>query len=438
MEERSKEEILSELYAIRAAMSLVSERQTATKKNQKEIEGSNEKIKFDLESLRKASAEIDNKRNGFLVANKIQDLTAQQAALKRARDELQKSIYESQADIKYFENQAKKQYKPAVPAIFFGIILAISFVIMLFVGWSNPFPDLTDSEQNALCIGLAAGIPVLLTIIFALIYHAIVIQPNSWDRKCIEGHIAKMQNTQQEIYHLESSINQLDNEISRQNMLAKRGARYYDEKSVEELNQRESRLKTEQRARENEEKQFILTKQSNITALAKESQEIIENARGLYTVIDFRDWANVDLIIFYYETGRADTMKEALQQVDRQRQNETLVKAVGMATEMIAKTILQSIGSLKNTLDHSFRKLSVQLEFQHQKSLEQVSKLGAELEAKLGEQAEELRLSAEAQARVQAANQEMTNALLKKINVSSTQLAYDMDVQMKLVHHIVV
>ena len=131
-------------------------------------------------------------------------------------------------------------------------------------------------------------------------------------------------------------------------------------------------------------------------------------------------------------------MKEALQQVDRQRQNETLVKAVGMATEMIAKTILQSIGSLKNTLDHSFRKLSVQLEFQHQKSLEQVSKLGAELEAKLGEQAEELRLSAEAQARVQAANQEMTNALLKKINVSSTQLAYDMDVQMKLVHHIVV
>ena len=46
------------------------------------------------------------------------------------------------------------------------------------------------------------------------------------------------------------------------------------------------------------------------------------------SVLDPRDWANIDLIIFYYETGRADTLKEALQQVDRQRQNEALIKAI--------------------------------------------------------------------------------------------------------------
>ena len=113
-----------------------------------------------------------------------------------------------------------------------------------------------------------------------------------------------------------------------------------------------------------------------------------------------------------------------------------------MATEMISKTIRQSVGSLEKTLDNSFRKLSVQLEFQHQESLEENARLGEQLEAqndrlaKLNEQTEELRLSAEAQARVQATNQAMTNALLAKINVSSTQLAYDMDKQMKLVHHI--
>ena len=445
MEERSKKEILSDLYAIRAAMSLVSERQDMTTKHQKAIEGANEKIRFDMESVRKESAKIDGERDSFLVTNKIQDLTKQQTALKQEKAELQNSISRKQQSIERIRNSAKGHYKPSVPAIFFGVVFGIGLLIGTFlvaghaaprgqVGWGG--------LEIGLSLGLGMGASVPLTIIFALVYHKIAIRPDYYGQKYIDEYIAEIQSAHQKIYHLESSINRLNEEIYRQNMLAKKGTRYNNVNHVEELEQKKLQLESERRARENEEKQFILTKQSNIAALAKESQEIIENAQKLYPVIDFRDWENVDLIIFYYETGRADTMKEALQQVDRQRQNETLVKAVGMATEMIAKTIQQSVGSLEKTLDNSFRKLSVQLEFQHQTSLEEVSKLGAKLEAqndrleKLNEQAEELRLSAEAQARIQATNQAMTNALLDKINVSSTQLAYDMDKQLKLVHHI--
>ena len=82
------------------------------------------------------------------------------------------------------------------------------------------------------------------------------------------------------------------------------------------------------------------------------------------------------------------------------------------------------------------------VECPHCHELKVAHRVGAKLEAqndrleKLNEQAEELRLSAEAQARVQAANQAMTNALLEKIERSSTDLAEDIDKQMKLVYDI--
>lgn len=56
---------------------------------------------------------------------------------------------------------------------------------------------------------------------------------------------------------------------------------------------------------------------SAIQAIAQRSQKILELAVETFPLIDFRDWENIDLIIYYFETGRADDMKEALQLVDR-------------------------------------------------------------------------------------------------------------------------
>ena len=44
MEERSKEEILSDLYAIRATMSLVSQKTDVTRREERQIASSNNKI----------------------------------------------------------------------------------------------------------------------------------------------------------------------------------------------------------------------------------------------------------------------------------------------------------------------------------------------------------------------------------------------------------
>ncbi len=45
--------------------------------------------------------------------------------------------------------------------------------------------------------------------------------------------------------------------------------------------------------------------------------------------LDYRDWQNVDLIIFYIETRRAETLKEALYQVDRRNQDYDINRACG-------------------------------------------------------------------------------------------------------------
>ncbi len=438
MEERSKEEILSELYAIRAAMSLVSQKNDVTDQYQNANERSRRGIENSLQRVSNAAETQKQQSSQYLIEPKMQELSHQMNTIKEEIDDKKKKVEKEKAQIDYLvgEESRRYRYEPSKPAKFFGILMAISVFLALIGQY------FTLEWQAGVYIGVLYGTIVLATIIYALVYHAKVMAPT-------EADLQKISDKRQELALLENRLAELNREYERAqkqsreySALLEQGTIYYDTEAIARLEREQRQLQKHEKAVCQEANQAIKNRRAKIALIAKESQEIIESARGLYTVIDFRDWANVDLIIFYYETGRADTMKEALQQVDRQRQNDTLVRAIGMATEMLAKTIRQSVSALEKTLEGSFRRLSMQLEFQHRTSMDEVSKLGAKLETqneqleKLGEQAEELRLSAEAQARVQAANQEMTNALLEKIDVSSTQLAYDMEMQMRLVHHI--
>lgn len=89
------------------------------------------------------------------------------------------------------------------------------------------------------------------------------------------------------------------------------------------------------------------------------------------STLDYRDWSNIDLIIYNMETGRADTLKEALQQVDNYRNTEKIVGAIIMATQAICNTIsleqdrmirlvsncTDAINSRLDTLDSSMKSL---------------------------------------------------------------------------------
>lgn len=91
------------------------------------------------------------------------------------------------------------------------------------------------------------------------------------------------------------------------------------------------------------------------------------------SVLDIRDWEHIDLIIFNFETGRADTLKEALQQVDRRVQTDEIIEAIESAGSSIAATINVTMRELRSDLNKSFNRLSEQLAIQH---AEQMTALG--------------------------------------------------------------
>ena len=436
MEERSKED----LYAIRAAMSLISQKTDVTRSEERGIASSNDKIKKSDAAIVKHRAEsMQEAEKQYGVATRLREIEKRMEPLEREIAEKEEPIKKEKAEIVDIREWCDKKYSRKFPLVICFLLAAVCFTLVMTLLVMRLALGLPYGTATGYGILSGCGISFVITVIYALIRRS---KKLKWQQRWNDRYSRNVTEPMSNLQPLKDEFEKLEQEKNQLLLLQKKGALYFDDEAVEKIREGQKQYAASLAPSKKAETQAIAERQIKINQIAKESQEIIENAQKLYPVIDFRDWENVDLIIFYYETGRADTMKEALQQVDRQRQNETLVKAVGMATEMIAKTIQQSVGSLEKTLDNSFRKLSVQLEFQHQTSLEEVSKLGAKLEAqndrleKLNEQAEELRLSAEAQARIQATNQAMTNALLDKINVSSTQLAYDMDKQLKLVHHI--
>lgn len=137
--------------------------------------------------------------------------------------------------------------------------------------------------------------------------------------------------------------------------------------------------------------QFELQRQETSVMLEKNSKSYKENlvvyadvknvcvptANTLYdalvmeynSLLDSRDWKHLDLIIFYYETGRADTLKEALQQVDRQVQTDTIVKEIKNASKNICATLKNSISNLQASMERGFANLSNQLDIQHKETM---------------------------------------------------------------------
>ena len=174
-----------------------------------------------------------------------------------------------------------------------------------------------------------------------------------------------------------------------------------------------------------ESKSISLAKQIDnyIVEYNEAKSKIIHTVKVIYDVLtneysrtlDPRDWQNLDLIIFYYETGRADTIKEALQQVDRQRQLDTLVSAIQEATKSICRSIERTINTLKADINNCFSRLSTQLHNQH---IEQIQTLNSIVSSNAAVK-ESIKSIGE--------SINLQNALLTKIEASSVQLVNDAD-----------
>lgn len=75
-------------------------------------------------------------------------------------------------------------------------------------------------------------------------------------------------------------------------------------------------------------------------------------------LLDARDWKILDIVIWQLETGRADTVKEALQLADREIQTERIVQTMLSASAAISQRIEDGFGNLQTQLNRSFYALA--------------------------------------------------------------------------------
>lgn len=147
------------------------------------------------------------------------------------------------------------------------------------------------------------------------------------------------------------------------------------------------------------------------------------------SVLDIRDWEHIDLIIFNFETGRADTLKEALQQVDRRVQTDEIIEAIESAGSSIAATINVTMRELRSDLNKSFNRLSEQLAIQHAEQMTALGNINRSIE-RTNESIAKLQSATENNGKTlenisSAAN--LNNALIAKIGCDSMSLMDDVN-----------
>ena len=126
-------------------------------------------------------------------------------------------------------------------------------------------------------------------------------------------------------------------------------------------------------------------------------------------MLDTRDWQHIDLIIFCFETGRADNIKEALLWVDRQVQTDQIISAVNNASAQIQNTIQNGFQKLHTDMVKCFSVISNQLDGIAY-GINEISHGINEQNARVAELTKKV---------------DLNNALLEKASLSSSELAKD-------------
>ena len=144
----------------------------------------------------------------------------------------------------------------------------------------------------------------------------------------------------------------------------------------------------------------IENKKNRILTTAKtKSDAMYKSIVKLYgKILNERDWKYLDLIIYYFETGRADTAKEALQLVEREVQTRRIINAVEQSARYIVGAIERAVEQISSQLNVISNQLNSVIQLQ---------------QVQIG------------QTRQLISQMEMQNALIQKTNQTSERLMQD-------------
>lgn len=315
-------ELLAELYTLRAGLSTIS-----LKKDKLEVE---------KEELKRSKNALSNR-------------TSEELKLAELKHDF--NILESIKIDKSHFNKTNKIWQISVALVPSAIIFSMVFMLEVV---SEPngetsrmlIPEFILKKGFTAQLVFSALFPVFLAFLIIVVL------------TIIESTIRKYRNNK---FYL-SELDKINKEKSRLKILIEKEEKIVERKKIEQQELKEQR-------------------QLNYLTMKNEyennSNLIISSAKDTYSklvdkfknMLDVRDWQYLDLIIYYIETGRADSIKEALLQVDRKMQMNMIVEAIANAATKITETINTSLLSIQNEININFKNLSELLTKNHNEQM---------------------------------------------------------------------
>lgn len=339
MDEKEKRETLANLYALRGGLSVVSE------------------VKDDINE-KLGELQITTQNN----INSVQTIKNKLDAMKEPTLCSVPYIYEStsQEDIKNCDEKISK-YKRKI--IIDGIIAVVAFIIFIIaeIVWINY--SITEVRKMSIfewIIQILLAPSNLILIAVGLFIYFL----------CDNLKSLKYEN--------ERRISRVNNMQVGESMKESNKANY--QKELAQYNAQKTELEKQLAAQKADSEKNIAESSVESFEYINERKEfgnaLLEVLEDNYShLLDKRDWANLDLFIYFYETGRADSKKEALQLIDQYNQNQNIVQAINNAGREVCMTINQGLGRLNNTIIHCFDSLSTQLYNMHTTTMQKLNSI---------------------------------------------------------------
>lgn len=109
-----------------------------------------------------------------------------------------------------------------------------------------------------------------------------------------------------------------------------------------------------------EEARTVLNERNDTISPLVESCKVYHKAltEQYSPLLDERDWQHLDLVIYQLETRRADSVKEALQLVDRELQTERLENSIRAAIKSICFTLQRGFAALQDSININCAKIN--------------------------------------------------------------------------------
>lgn len=386
MEREQKNQMLADLYALRAGMSAISIEKDKLDKSEKNYNDA-------MSSLKKVSDEY-NKYDYDIqrVSTGLNDFKSQGYEETGNQKQKRKSKYSKSGRIANAKSKSSKIFMHVIITIVVGIIAAAVpwFLYFAATGWKG---SIFEDRNSKYYIFISAAI-FLISLIVTVARLIKEFRKYKGEKEDAEKSIREMNNElagyQMERKLLEPKLNECYAVVNRSKAIVERDRAYRSKLSQEMYNALVAQFKS---------------------------------------VLDIRDWEHIDLIIFNFETGRADTLKEALQQVDRRVQTDEIIEAIESARSSIAATINVTMRELRSDLNKSFNRLSEQIAIQHAEQMTALGNINRNIE-RTNESIAKLQSATENNGKTlenisSAAN--LNNALIAKIGYDSMSLMDDVN-----------